>query len=70
MCTTSAQRVRRWSDIVQMLLTCFVFTGLTSQMIHLCRQTTGVYPLYMYECLNIYDLSDDFLSGEPGSSDV
>ena len=27
-CTTSAQRLRRWSNIVQMLYKCFVFTGL------------------------------------------
>ena len=26
-CTTSAQRLRRWSYIVQMLYKCFVFTG-------------------------------------------
>ena len=26
-CTTSAQRLRRWSNIVQMLYTCFVFAG-------------------------------------------
>ena len=26
-CTTSAQRLRRWSSIVQMLHICFVFTG-------------------------------------------
>ena len=26
-CTTSAQRLRRWSDIVQMLYKCFVFAG-------------------------------------------
>ena len=25
-CTTSAQRLRRWSNIVQMLYKCFVFT--------------------------------------------
>ena len=28
-CTTSAQRLRRWSNIVQMLYKCFVFTGYT-----------------------------------------
>ena len=27
-CTTSAQRLRRWSNIVQMLDKCFVFTGM------------------------------------------
>ena len=27
-CTTSAQRLRRWSDIVQMLYKCFVFIGM------------------------------------------
>ena len=27
-CTTSAQLLRRWSNIVQMLYKCFVFTGL------------------------------------------
>ena len=27
-CTTSAQRLRRWSNIVQILEKCFVFTGL------------------------------------------
>ena len=27
-CTTSAQRLRRWSNIVQILYKCFVFTGL------------------------------------------
>ena len=27
-CTTSAQRLRRWSNIVQMLYKCFVFTGI------------------------------------------
>ena len=27
-CTTSAQRLRRWSNIVQMLYKCFVFAGL------------------------------------------
>ena len=26
-CTTSAQRLRRWSNIVQMLYKCFVFSG-------------------------------------------
>ena len=26
-CTTSAQRLRRWSNIVQMLYKCFVFTA-------------------------------------------
>ena len=26
-CTTSAQRLRRWSNIVQMLCKCFVITG-------------------------------------------
>ena len=26
-CTASAQRLRRWSNIVQMLYKCFVFTG-------------------------------------------
>ena len=26
-CTTSAQRIRRWSSIVQMLYKCFVFPG-------------------------------------------
>ena len=26
-CTMSAQRLRRWSDIVQMLYKCFVFSG-------------------------------------------
>ena len=28
MCTTSAQRLQRWSNIVQMLYKCFVFTGI------------------------------------------
>ena len=32
-CTTSAQRLRRWSNIAQMLYKCFVFTGI------LCRPT-------------------------------
>ena len=27
-CTTSAQRRRRWDDVVQMLYKCFVFAGL------------------------------------------
>ena len=27
MCTTSAQRLRRWSNIAQILNKCFVFTG-------------------------------------------
>ena len=27
MCTTSAQRLRRWSNIVQILYNCFVFAG-------------------------------------------
>ena len=27
-CTASAQRLRRWSNIVQMLYKCFVFTGI------------------------------------------
>ena len=27
--TTSAQRLRRWSNIVQMLYKCFVLTGIT-----------------------------------------
>ena len=27
-CTTSAQRLRRWSNIVQMLYKCFVFAGI------------------------------------------
>ena len=27
-CTTSAQRLRRWSNIVQMVYKCFVFTGM------------------------------------------
>ena len=27
-CTTSAQRLRRWSNIVQMLCKCFVLLGL------------------------------------------
>ena len=27
-CTTTAQRLRRWSNVVQMLYTCFVFAGL------------------------------------------
>ena len=27
-CTTSSQRLRRWSNIVQMLYKCFVFAGL------------------------------------------
>ena len=35
MCTMSAQRLRRWSDIVQMLYQCLVFAGFA----HL----TGVY---------------------------
>ena len=26
-CTTSAQRVRRWADVVQILYKCFVFAG-------------------------------------------
>ena len=26
-CTTSAQRLRRWADVVQILYECFVFTG-------------------------------------------
>ena len=26
-CTTSAQRLRRWTNIVQMLYKCFVFPG-------------------------------------------
>ena len=28
-CTTSVQRLRRWSDIVNMLYKCFVFAGMT-----------------------------------------
>ena len=35
-CTTSAQRLRRWSNIVQMLYKCFVFTG------HPPRPTTSL----------------------------
>ena len=27
-CTTSAQRLRRWANIVQMLYKCFVFAGI------------------------------------------
>ena len=27
-CTTSAQRLRRWSNIVQMFYRCFVFAGM------------------------------------------
>ena len=30
-CTTSAQRLLRWSNVVQMLDTCFVFTGYRPQ---------------------------------------
>ena len=33
-CATSAQRLRRWSNIVQMLYKCFVFAGHTIQ--HCC----------------------------------
>ena len=29
-CTTSAQRLRRWTNIVQMLYKCFVFAGNTT----------------------------------------
>ena len=28
-CTTSAQRLRRWADVVQLLYKCFVFAGLS-----------------------------------------
>ena len=31
-CTTSAQRLRRWSNIVQMLYKCFVFAGYSSAL--------------------------------------
>ena len=31
-CTTSARRLRGWSNIVQMLYKCFVFTGIISEM--------------------------------------
>ena len=30
-CATSAQRQRRWADVVQMLYKCFVFTGISQQ---------------------------------------
>ena len=33
-CTTSAQRLRRWSNIIQMLYKCFVFTGHVDIVIH------------------------------------
>ena len=31
-CTMYAQRLRRWSNIVQMLYKCFVFTGLAADI--------------------------------------
>ena len=40
-CTTAAQRLRRWSNVVQMLYKCFVFAG------YLCWGcATGSYPLW------------------------
>ena len=40
MCTMSAQRLRRWSNIVHMLYKCFVFAGIALQIqtrVRLCE---------------------------------
>ena len=51
-CTTSAQRLRRWSNIVQMLYKWFVFTGVTSHNVeHTAASISSV-----AECRN--DLRD------------
>ena len=53
-CTTSAQRLRRWSNIVQMLYKCFVFAGkmIQSTSVNMYR---GVMVLHTY----IYMLSGE-----------
>ena len=49
-CTTSAQRLRRWSNIVQMLYKCFVFTGeADAQRLALSRYANGVHVSAIWE---------------------
>ena len=36
-CTMSAQRLRRWSNIVQLLYKCFVFAGLCITPVYTCN---------------------------------
>ena len=50
MCTTSAQRLRRWSNIVQMWYKCFVFTGLNA-----AQETWGVEPVLVWWWASVAD---------------
>ena len=50
-CTTSAQRLRRWSNIVQMLHKCFVFAGMTSYITIDCRNN-GKFVLIYFAAAN------------------
>ena len=49
-CTTSAQRLRRWSNIVQMLYKYFVFTGLNA-----AQQTGGDEPVLVWLWASVAD---------------
>ena len=41
-CTTPAQRLRRWTNVVQMLYKCFVFAGINTVWIkHILPLTTN-----------------------------
>ena len=43
-CTTSAQRLRRWSNFVQMLCKCFVFAGMVLRGLPNLTSFIGVTP--------------------------
>ena len=44
-CTTSAQRLRRWTNIIQMLYICFVLAGMLR-----CIQFKGHFLMMLYTC--------------------
>ena len=69
-CTTTAQRLRRWSNIVQMLNKCFVFAGnatyhISSIAVHtpgvlwICNVSYGMCDFIVWENTNVVYFSCD-----------
>ena len=68
-CATSVQRLRRWSNILQMLYNFFVFTGIA--LVGFWRWTVDV--IYVYnnfevEHILLLDIESDVCSGSHGIS--
>ena len=62
-CTTSAQRLRRWANIVQMLYKCFVFTGRSPRKTDLQQSQANMYICHMCTAKNGYLFNCDLLLG-------